>query len=112
MTRDNRIALCVIARDNGLTFCPVTGLFRDKDGVGYIPTPLGLRLSVNHNYHLLYLEQCRQVEKLRYANERLIKENAIIRQEVIHKKSRSAILAMIESDLPENVITKLKEYLT
>jgi len=109
MTRDNRLAICRIALENGLVFR--NGYFYDENGAKYAITPLGLTPNINHNYAVLYRQVYKDVDYQRALVKRLKEENERLKQDMIHRKSRKAILSILDGGKPERVINRLKQYL-
>ena len=110
MTSDLHRAICVIAVENGLKWDGKN--FVDQEGNKYAITRFGLVPNINHNYGILYKQIFKDVDYQRHLVKRLKEENERLHQDMIHKKSRNAILSMLDSDTPENVIERIKNYLS
>ena len=106
MTRDNLYALCVIAHENGLTH--QDGVFVTADGARYVPTPLGLVPSVNHNYRVLYDRVKGTADRVTLLKEQVEQ----LRSELLSKGSRKAILKQLDRLPPEEAVKWITKYLT
>lgn len=109
MTRDNRLAVHIIAKENGMVFR--NGYFYDDRGVKYVPTQLGLTPNINHNYAVLYRQVYKDVDYHRALVKRLKSEVERMKQDMVHKKSRNALITMAQSDVPERAIKRIIDYL-
>lgn len=104
MTSDNRYALCIIAKENGLVFRD--GMFF-RGSAKFVPTPLGFVPNINYNYRIRYDELKGVATRVSSMKEQVVS----LRKDILAKGSRRAILRRIETLSPEEAVKWIKNYL-
>jgi len=106
MTSNNLRAICVIAIENNLQWR--NGFFYDDKGTKYVPTRMGIVPNINYNYRIQY-------DSVKNAAERvgILKEQVeTLRNDLVGKKSKRAILNQIDRLSPDEALEWIKTYLS